>query len=408
MKHLLPILTLALLGATTTAFAADFYYDYYQNPIDGGVKVNTAAIGGRTNESDSFTYGTWDNVEGNNQSNDFTVRRELNWDGSFKWAGVNNNFFYIQADGSNKEKMTLYLTDFVKSVVPQGTLKFNSDSNALFNMGIDEVGYRVLSYDPETGKYSASSSTPTDSFKLIENEGTENERLSSRVTPIDSVEYYPGSEEVVTRYKYKLGNFDPGNIVEVYMKDKAGNEVFSFSSFEGEDGFVPFDNTNNATNTATAQGGFGDGGYRAAQIQTDAMLHNYYFEDTLTDVNNQSVANADYEDYKMFLQEFLDEDGNNIIYTEKLPDEAAAKKLAAQRAQPLSQLIPGNVATAAVAFGIYAVASGIAPDGGSGSGNINGGGAFGQPLPGGVQLALIAGLFGLGFCYIRRRKVIVG
>lgn len=29
---------------------------------------------------------------------------------------------------------------------------------------------------------------------------------------------------------------------------------------------------------------------------------------------------------------------------------------------------------------------------------------FGHPLPGGVQIALIAGLFGLGFWYIRRRK----
>ena len=35
------------------------------------------------------------------------------------------------------------------------------------------------------------------------------------------------------------------------------------------------------------------------------------------------------------------------------------------------------------------------------------GGPVGSPLPGGVQIALIAGLFGLGFWYIRRRKSVV-
>ncbi len=33
-------------------------------------------------------------------------------------------------------------------------------------------------------------------------------------------------------------------------------------------------------------------------------------------------------------------------------------------------------------------------------------GAVGSPLPGGLQIALIAGLFGLGFWYVRRRKAI--
>ena len=405
MKHILPILTLALLGAATTASAANFYYDYYQNPVDGGVTKNTATIGGRTNESDSFTYGTWDNVEGDNGSNDFTVKRELNWDGSFSYAGANNNFFYIQVDGNNKEKMTLYLTDFVRSVVPQSAYPFNSDSNALFNRGIDEVGYRELTYDPKSGTYTAASSTPTDSFKLIEDEGKETAHLSSRVTAIDSVSYIPGNEDVITRYKYELGTFNPGVIVEVYMKDKNDNEVFSFSSFEGEDGYVPFDNTNSNTNTATAQGGFGDGGYRAAQIQTDAMLQNYYFVEELIDANNETVGNDDYQDYRMFLEEFLNEEGN-VVYTAKIPDEEAAIKLAAQRAQPLSQLIPGGVASAAVAFGIYAVSSGIPADiiDGSGTGH----GTVGGPLPGGLQMALIAGLFGLGFYYVRRRKAIVG
>lgn len=35
---------------------------------------------------------------------------------------------------------------------------------------------------------------------------------------------------------------------------------------------------------------------------------------------------------------------------------------------------------------------------------VEGGGGAGAPLPGGLQIALIAGLFGLGLWYIRRRK----
>ena len=41
---------------------------------------------------------------------------------------------------------------------------------------------------------------------------------------------------------------------------------------------------------------------------------------------------------------------------------------------------------------------------------VDGGGSddtMGQPLPGGLQIALIAGLFGLGFWYVRRRKATV-
>lgn len=50
-----------------------------------------------------------------------------------------------------------------------------------------------------------------------------------------------------------------------------------------------------------------------------------------------------------------------------------------------------------VNFGLYAVAT---------EGSDGGGTPVGSPLPGGLQIALIAGLFGLGFWYIRRRKAI--
>lgn len=52
-----------------------------------------------------------------------------------------------------------------------------------------------------------------------------------------------------------------------------------------------------------------------------------------------------------------------------------------------------------VNFGIVGFAS-------EGSGTDEGGGTVGSPLPGGLQIALIAGLFGLGFWYVRRRKTI--
>ncbi|MBR2964558.1 MAG: hypothetical protein IKC53_10180 [Lentisphaeria bacterium] len=66
----------------------------------------------------------------------------------------------------------------------------------------------------------------------------------------------------------------------------------------------------------------------------------------------------------------------------------------------IGQLYFGDKWSSQMNFGI--VASGQSYTPGTGSG-----GTFGSPLPGGVQIALIAGLFGLGFWYIRRRKAAV-
>ena len=51
-----------------------------------------------------------------------------------------------------------------------------------------------------------------------------------------------------------------------------------------------------------------------------------------------------------------------------------------------------------VNFGIAVVASDASGDGNGGTDTV------GSPLPGGLQIALIAGLFGLGFWFVRRRK----
>lgn len=372
MKHLLSILTLALLGAASTASAA-YYYDYYLDPPSSVSDVNY--VDGYFNQSDTFTYGTQDNVIGDNGSNDFTVKRELNWGTKFGWSGANNSFYYIEVSADNKEKATLYLTDFVSEVVPQAEMEFNSSSNAIFNTNIEEYGYRTLTLD-ENGKFVAGDTT---SIKVFNEDGS----LSGKITEMDSINYFddPDNSPMI-RYKYELGTFNPGDVIEVYMKDVNGGEVYSFSDLENGE-YVPFDNSAPVVDSdgeilTAPQGGFGDGGYRVAAIETDEMLNSYYFVEEI-----DGKANPNYqEDYPKF-----DED----------------KTRAAGKAMPLSQLIPTN--GTAVAFGIYAMASGIAPDDGNDNG---GGGTFGSPLPGGLQFALIAGFFGLGLCYVRRRKTIVG
>ncbi len=64
---------------------------------------------------------------------------------------------------------------------------------------------------------------------------------------------------------------------------------------------------------------------------------------------------------------------------------------AARKAMPLAALDTGNGHR--VFFGIYGMAGES--------------GTVGSPLPGGLQIALIAGLFGLGFYFVRRRKATV-
>ena len=76
---------------------------------------------------------------------------------------------------------------------------------------------------------------------------------------------------------------------------------------------------------------------------------------------------------------YLDRNPNVNVYN-------ANVKLAVTNAMPLAMLN-------GVTFGMYATPA---------ADNV----VAGSPLPGGVQIALIAGLFGLGFWYIRRRKAI--
>ena len=86
-------------------------------------------------------------------------------------------------------------------------------------------------------------------------------------------------------------------------------------------------------------------------------------------------------------------------------DEAkAARALASDKSMPLSTLAPS--AKNGVYFGIIAKVDGVIYSSITNGGGSGGAGAAGSPLPGGLQMALIAGLFGLGFWYVRRRKAI--
>jgi hypothetical protein len=344
MKRLLPILTLALLGAAATASAENFYYDYYKDP-------DVSTVGEGKDTLDGWWYDKYytDSVS----YKDFEVARNSNWNA----AEINNsNFYRIHVVGNDVD---LYLTDFVDTVLDE------TNSNALYNH-IAEYGYRQLSL--VDGKYVATGDTTVKQLSVTEAGDpiiTSVDELgvseSSEAPTIDTIN---NEGRTIERYKYHLGTFSDGDIIELYMKDLDGGEAYSYSSF----------NDVNPDNTRVgALGGFGDGGYRV-NLQTDEMLHDYYFQD-----------------------EKLEEQGLHGF----TGDDAEAKRVAASsKAMPLSALDPSG---SRVYFGIIASTAEIGGGGGDGNGG-SGNGTFGQPLPGGLQIALIAGLFGLGFWFIRRRK----
>lgn len=425
MKHILPIFTLALLGAAAAVFAdedeatstvafaspSNYYYDYYLDPPHTKPVTNApgASYYEGHNQSDTFTYGTRD-IQGNiiEKPDVFTVARESNWGNDILYNGNKDNFYRVDfADykatesgtieaedysykvervSSNTGNVRLYLTDFVSETVPQAKYPYNSSSNALFNMDIVEYGYRELTPNGD-GTYTASEKTVSYDVLVLDNEngkiiGSDGNkyRLSDKVTPIDSIDYNGtgNPEDYMTRYKYDLGTFTPNSVIEIYLKDSTGREVYSFSSYEyneekGVYEYTPFDKTTTYGNGG-ATGGFGDGGYQVAARVYDEMLNSYYFMDKL---DNGTRVNPEYKEESL----------------EKFDSEKRVT-LASGKAMPLSALTPGNLINGLnlgkqVQFGFYGV-------------------AVGSPLPGGLQLALIAGLFGLGFCYVRRRKAIAG
>ena len=304
MKHILPILTLALLGAALTASAADYYYDDVYGtsnptteiePVYGEKQGNWAPSW----QKDTVTY------------TDFTISRLTQQGGIF--SGSSDNFYLIRVTGDN---VKLSLTDYVDNIQDQGDGKgFNQ--NAIANMGVAQYGYRLLD---ENGNIIGDT-------KYIDVPAID------AMTEADVIDSGTVNNHLVNRYKYELGTFKKGTVLELYMKGEDGTEAYSYNSLvdtvQGVEGQKYKD-----------QGGFADG-YTVTGASTDKLLHLYY--GLTADATRKAMPLAELD---------LAPDGSNRVY-----------------------------------FGIHAQ-------------------AVGSPLPGGLPVVLVAGLFGLGFWFIRRRKAV--
>ena len=70
---------------------------------------------------------------------------------------------------------------------------------------------------------------------------------------------------------------------------------------------------------------------------------------------------------------------------------------AADASLPIGQLYFGGIDGTQINFGIIA----------QGTGGAGGSETVGAPLPGGLSIILVSGLFALGFWFVRRRKAVV-
>lgn len=363
MKHLLPLLTLALLGAAGTAFADHFYYDYYKDPGQSEV------------DNEYWVVDDWNKYESGTDTftyKNFGVARNSDW----AWVGKadsevtgkavidNSNFYRIRVIGNDVD---LYLTDFVDTALDE------YNENALYHH-ISGYGYRKLEMVEVDGRtqYVAVDAPVVNTLSVAE-DGTPmvtyaNSDDASNLPTIDTV---TNQGRTIDRYQYYLGRFNDGDVLEVYVKDLDGGIAYSYS------GINEIDSTTSAP--VGADGAFGDGGYRVG-LQTDEMLNGYYFQDENLEPEYHGFGEGEAAE--------------------------AARAAASSKAMPLSALDPSG---SRVYFGIIAKVGGVinGNNNGNGGGDGNGNGAAGTPLPGGLQFALIAGLFGLGFWYIRRRKATV-
>lgn len=316
MKHILPILTLALLGAATTVSATGFFddyvtsngYAYYDSAKVGDVeKTDTGEVwGGQkvVTKSQEINYGNYQVIKTNDPTTEGANSLEY------------NSHYRIRVTQNNVD---FYLFDFIDSVDEDP--EKNPNENAIKNAGIKRIGYRIL------------------------NTGTNLERAGEESTrSLDRMEKDPAAEIVdhetagldydVTRNKYYLGTFNAGEEFEIYMSyinDSATDSgVWSYS-------------------TTGFYGGYYGGENEQPFVNVDTLMAAY------------KAQNFDFE------------------YGKNGLTEAEVAK-----AMPFATLSPNlNSTPTQVIFGIQAV---------------------GSPLPGGLPVALIASLFGLGFWYLHRRK----
>lgn len=295
MKHLLPILTAALLGAALTVSAANTFdnyaaeYGYYEGADIGKVSTDKPFV-------QTIDYGSYQ-----------IIKTSENYNPSLLY----NSRFRIHTD----EKVDFYLYDFVDNVQSS-----NNTGNALAARGISRIGYRMLD----------------ENQNVIE--GTEKTfDLGSPTSEVVKREYADGTGYDITRNKYHLGEFEAGKDFEIFMSYNADDSEGVWS------------------NSTETPGGYNGGANNELYLKVDKLMAAYM------------TGKFDYK------------------FGEDIAEDVVAK------AMPIASLDPSGTR---ISFGIQ----GIAPTGGDKT--------FGSPLPGGLQIALIAGLFGLGFWYARRRKAI--
>ena len=243
------------------------------------------------------------------------------------------------------ESVDLYLTDWMDSY--QSTKQVD----ALTSKSIVEYGYYSLKSD-DYKIYTMDEEYFNDPDLFVED--------AQKYTYTNPSNGQKG--ETMYRHGYYLGTFSSGEEIELYMKDSNGNSVKSFS-------------------TVDQGGAFGDGIDNYDQVVAA----------NLVEQNREAYLNND-----------------------------NAKVAAAKKAMPLAALDTNweNVAQGKgeahrVFFGIYGMPGSGNSEGGEGGdeGGDEGGGGHGtsgHPLPGGLPIALVSGLFALGFWYVRRKKAIVG
>ena len=314
MKHILPILTLALLGAAATASAGTTYteatflnsnydsnYSYYLNPT-----VTTSTDG----KTQTIDYG-----EGQ-----FQV---VKYGGSDAESLMYQTYFKVHAN----DDINFYLYDYVANVYG------DNSGNALDGVGVKLIGYRTVG---EADDFVVNSDTKEafleNGEKLTGYKGEVHGLGTPADTEIINREYLGGGGEYqVVRNSYYLGKFEEGKDYEIFISYAA----------DGSDGLW-----SNADIKAT--------GYDLYEDETKAV---------------------DYPDGVVPIDKMMQAYKSESFQTFKNAFESA-------NAMPIAQL---NY----VYFGMRT------------------GPAVGSPLPGGLPIALIAGLFGLGFWYIRRRKATV-
>ena len=323
MKHILPILTLALLGAAATASAADTIYDpvfediykygekygYYEDPT-----VTTTS----NNKVQTIDYGSYSVVK----------EADRSWSGS---SLQYESFYKIHAN----ENIDFYLYDYVN------TTGDSVNTNNLLTSNVSRIGYRTYALDPASGEYKLKKEKTFD--------------LKAASQEVFDVKFSGGTVEV-TRNSYLLGSFLQNEEFEIFMSYNADDSGGVWSNSSGDNapdgGYTLYDSEGN---TKSAQN---------MSPNVDKLMWAY---------KNGSYSSAMYN-------------GNYSGLMSKNDEAANAMPLAS-----LDPFSPTKGEAVRATFGLYATPSG----------------AVGSPLPGGLPIALIAGLFGLGFWYVRRRKATV-